>query len=330
MSSSFMSIFSVEPQTLAILASLESQLIEVDTSEGLDSPDWVPLTPADGIELKDLWLVEWESNVNQALFLMDSQHSAKIWNDRDSEFLPNIKRLKEPLCRNLANLILIELSAFQAYWPRKKGETKFRGLFFSDGPLERFLEKTSKSFNLPDSTGRQFREKMKSIQHDLFYSGKIPPTTEFQDWRLGGLGVGISYPFWDGLFEPGRMPENEAVIFRGISSLGTGITLFRKFDPSKKNEVLAGGGGLITLGQERTFPRDFFRNPELISVSAAKLEVMIQEVILQNPAGKEILKDILTSLGQVIQFLTSQCESFRNSVNLLTISQERLKAKLRG
>lgn len=336
---SLFSSFVLDHMALSFLASLQFQLIERDTEEGFDAPEWVALCPMDSVERKSLWTVEWEDSVRVALTLIEPQpkpHS-KIWNDRRPEFKEEMIRLRDPTNRALVNLILLELAAFDSYWPTKKGQRDYRGLFFTGNVLENFFEALCPQFGFPHSYAGYLRKAIKAVQKEIFSQSRLVENTEFRDWKLGPLSMGIAAPVWQGLFEGAPNSSKDLPVYRGISSMGTGLALNTEFCPQKEKHILAGGGAILAMGMGTHVPRASLLIAESLSVTAAKLEILIREILLKTAKGREILAEILTLQERTIKFLeeciSSQKEknemteilAMQQAVTILTVSFSRIR-----
>ncbi|MBF0502707.1 MAG: hypothetical protein HQM09_21415 [Candidatus Riflebacteria bacterium] len=337
MQPSFISWFTLDSVALSTLASLEVHLIELDIAKGVDSPDWAALCPADSNEKKGLWVVEWDSSTRKGLSLLNPKDHPGIWSDRKPEFIRQVEQLHEPRNRHLAGLVLLELAAFDAYWPLKREKGDYQGLFIDENAVASFFELKSSQLGFSNSFVKQIRELVRSTHAAIAKRCPLTEPQEIKDWKLTSLALGISSPFWKGLFETGSTFSNDNSIYKGISSIGAGFATTSEFGLSSASPVIAGGGMIPALGIKSELPRHSLLTPESISLSAAKLEVMMKEFILKTPQGKETRKEVLAYQSNAIKFLTAQLplhktggtisisNDIRQTIDILSVSLSRLQ-----
>ena len=273
-------------------------------------------------EKKSKWLSDWNLSINSYLKNTLNNSDIQIFNKcNDKELLERIKVDSE---NNVWKyMVFLECVLFSAYFPFKEDAKQFKGLKMSKKPKHEMLEKIAKDFLGVDAKYISLFEKAfeKSIKRMSNYWIKVGGASLV----IVALTLIAIFTFQYeilGLFAA-EGTSGAALITSGLAALGGGAVAAGGGGVAVGTPVFVGGG--ILLGSAVGVPSGFIvataTNSKLFLSQAARMEVVLKEIVLA------IQKD--TAYFQKILFnLQSQTASLTAELQRLKIDEEDNKKKI--
>lgn len=264
-------------------------------------------------EKKSEWLSDWNQSIT--LYLKDTLNikDIKIFNKcNDYELLECIKVDSE---NNVWKyMVLLECVLFSAYFPFKKEDTKkYKGLKMSTKPKHEMLEKIAKDI----------------LEVDVKYIGLFEKAFEKSIKRMSNfwIKVGIvslsivalaliaiftfQYEILGLVAAEGA--SGAAVITSGLAALGGGAVAAGGGGVALGTAVFVGGG--ILLGSAVGVPSGLIvataTNSKLFLSQAAKMEVVLKEIVLAIQKDTAYFQKILLNLQSQTASLTAELQRLK-------------------
>lgn len=264
-------------------------------------------------EKKSKWLSDWNLSIN--LFLKDTLNikDIQIFNKcNDNELL---KRIKDDSENNVWKyMVLLECVLFSAYFPFKKEDTKkYKGLKMRKKPKHEILEKIAKDFLGVDTKYIGLFEKAfeKSIKRMSNYWIKVGVVSLV----IVALTLIAIFTFQYeilGLFAA-EGTSGASVITSGLAALGGGAVAAGGGGVAAGTAVFVGGG--ILLGSAVGVPSGFIvataTNSKLFLSQAAKMEVVLKEIVLAIQKDTAYFQKVLLNLQSQTALLTAELQRLK-------------------
>lgn len=267
------------------------------------------------IEIKNDWLSEWNKSIRT--YLRDTLHinNIQIFNSFTTD---NV--LKECISHADSNnnvwkyMVLLECVLFSGYYPFKKEDTKkYKGLSMSKQAKRDVLEKIAKDYLEVDP---------KYI--DLFRKAFENSIKRMSNYWLKVLGVSLgvialvliailTYQYEIlGLFAA-EGTSGAAAITSGLAALGGGAIAAGGGGVAAGTAVFVGGG--ILLGTAVGIPSGLFvataTNSKLVLSQAAKMEVVLKEIVLAIQKDTAYFQKVLLNLQEQTSALTAELQKMK-------------------
>lgn len=264
-------------------------------------------------EKKSKWLSDWNQSIN--LYLKDTLNikDIHIFNKcNDKKLLECIKVDSE---NNVWKyMVLLECVLFSAYFPFKKEDTKkYKSLKMAKKPKHEMLEKIAKDFLGVDSKYIKLFEKAfeKSIKRMSNYWMKVVGVS------LGIVALALiaiftfQYEILGLVAAEGA--SGAALITSGLAALGGGAVAAGGGGVAAGTAVFVGGG--ILLGSAVGVPSGFIvataTNSKLFLSQAAKMEVVLKEIVLAIQKDTAYFQKILLNLQSQTASLTAELQRLK-------------------
>lgn len=264
-------------------------------------------------EKKSEWLSDWNLSINSYLKNTLNINDFQIFNKcNDNELLERIKVDSE---NNVWKyMVLLECVLFSAYFPFKKEDAKkYKGLKMSKKPKHEMLEKIAKVFLGVDAKYIRLFEKAfeKSIKRMSNY------------WiKVFGVSIGIVVITLIAIFTfqyellgivAAEGTSGAALITSGLAALGGGAVAAGGGGVAVGTAVFVGGG--ILLGSAVGVPSGFIvataTNSKLFLTQAAKMEVVLKEIVLAIQKDTAYFQKILLNLQSQTASLTAELQRLK-------------------
>ncbi len=289
-------------------------------------------------QLKAQWHRAWREQVEGGFSAMEPERRPRIWNKDELEFREQAVLLRKSSNRLPAGLILLELAAFEAYWPFTKGERSFKGLTLVSGAHESFLERVSRDLGFPQGQGKELRKSIESSQKAISHFWYKLGAGVMAGMGLGALAFGIAAPFIGGLIGGAMGLSGAAATSAGLAFLGGGSIAAGGFGMAGGMAVIVGGGAMLGVSTGAAGGRVLASiTSETTLLASAKLEVVLREFVLQGQSDMAHIQEILLAQRRTIQALEEEVdrlrlageasdkrlEELRKSVKLMRTAHER-------
>jgi len=304
-----------------LLASLQRRLIAQDI-EATENTAWFSDNQNELKEKKERWLDQWERIVENGFSQM--QPAPILWKSETEGFnqaLSTLRNDHDPLKRGL---ILLELAAFDAYWPFEKHQMDYKGLALTPAKHESFLKEVSLSLGFASDRAVELRSALVSTQKSLsgyWYKVFLGLVAGL---GVGALTLGLAAPFIATAIGGFMGLSGAAAYSAGLAALGGGAIAAGGFGMSGGMVVLVGGGAILFAGLGGAGGRIAVSMTAASALlSAAKLEVILKEFILQGQKDMAKVQEILLAQRRCIQELENELDRLRvaGSTNSERISE---------
>lgn len=264
-------------------------------------------------EKKSEWLSDWNLSISSYLKNTLNINNIQFFNKcNDNELLERIKVDSE---NNVWKyMVLLECVLFSAYFPFKKEDAKkYKGLKMSKKPKHEMLEKIAKVFLGVDAKYIRLFEKAfeKSIKRMSNYWIKVV-----------GVSIGIVALTLIAIFTfqyellgivAAEGTSGAALITSGLAALGGGAVAAGGGGVAVGTAVFVGGG--VLLGSAVGVPSGFIvataTNSKLFLSQAAKMEVVLKEIVLAIQKDTAYFQKILLNLQSQTASLTAELQRLK-------------------
>jgi len=282
--------FALDANQYAVLASLQAGLIEADLrsrSRGLFA--W-----RDTLPKRNRWYPQWRRVVEQgwrdAFPEEDRPHFLKPDSPDFQAALARAKRSPNPFA---AELIALELAAFEAYWPLETLSGGWLRALRSGGPprlsdaaREQYFAAADALLGLSAGFVSELRRDLKATARELERYWLQLGLRVVPGVAVGTLTLGIAAPFIGGLVGGAMGLSGAVAVKAGLAALGGGALAAHGLGIAGGASVLVGGGallgglsgGALALRHDAGLARGL--SPEQVTLAAVKLEVFLRSVVL--------------------------------------------------
>jgi len=290
-------MFGLTTEQSRIMYSIQYQLIKADIS--LTADDF-------NKEKKEKWLKKWVNSVGDLLKQSPEQNSSApnglIKEEKDLMDLIE-ENLKKTEVKTPYYLILLELTLFGAYYPLDTGQNPDKGLKFKvDKDL---LARYAKAMKIDP----EYIEKFESG-----YKKSIKGISKYWEKILigGGIGAilvaitfGFATPAIAAMFAPVGL-YGAAATSAGLAAIGGGAIAAGGLGMAGGIAVIIGGGALLGGILGTVTGRVIAENPRFVMSQAAKMEVVMKEIVLLGQKDIRLAQELLKEQRQAISDLEQE------------------------
>lgn len=305
--------FSLDTNAMSVLTSLQAAMIEQDI-ENTDANYFL----SDTLTAKRIWYLKWLRLVKAGF--ADLPHAVRpafytIESDSFHSAVASLSQCSNPFVREL---IVLELAAFEAYWPinaEKKGWASKIGDLTEIMPslskelVAYSLENASRQLGLPDNKGALLRSELQSVNRSL--SGYWQSVAIIAG--VGAVGAaltfGIAAPFIGVAIGHTMGLAGAAAIKAGLAAIGCGAIASGGMGIAGGTAVIVGGGALLGMGVGSSVAA--MMNPAGALIQAVKIEVFLRCVVAEYKNAGQIVKDVLGQLETSITSMNYELNSAR-------------------
>ena len=309
--------FSLDANAMAVMVSLQSAMIEQDI-RSTRAGDFF----GDSLRPKRTWYLEWLGLLKEGFANLPEAVRPALYPIESGSFHSALERLSQ--CSNpfARELILLELAAFEPYWPLTAGEKgwaqKVRDLTkstpsLSSELLARSLENASRRLGLPENKGSLLRSELHSVNRSLSGYWKNIAIIAGVGTVAGALTFGIAAPIIGGLIGHSMGLAGAAAVKAGLAAMGGGAIACGGMGVAGGTAVIFGGGALLGIGVGDSVAATI--NPVSALIQAVKIEVFLRCVVAGHENAKQVVKDVLCQLRTSITRMDDELKSVRLNPN---------------
>ena len=309
--------FSLDANAMAVMVSLQSAMIEQDI-RSTRAGDFF----GDSLRPKRTWYLEWLGLLKEGFANLPEAVRPALYPIESGSFHSALERLSQ--CSNpfARELILLELAAFEPYWPLTAGEKgwaqKVRDLTkstpsLSSELLARSLENASRRLGLPENKGSLLRSELHSVNRSLSGYWKNIAIIAGVGTVAGALTFGIAAPIIGGLIGHSMGLAGAAAVKAGLAAMGGGAIACGGMGVAGGTAVIFGGGALLGIGVGDSVAATI--NPASALIQAVKIEVFLRCVVAGHENAKQVVKDVLCQLRTSITRMDDELKSVRLNPN---------------
>ncbi len=311
-------MFGLTLDQTVIMHSIQYHLVIADVDQTTDT---------EKKQKKRKWLENWEKSINTIL----KSESANSKGEAD-RIINNQVNMKSFISANQKSteiktpyyMILLEVSLFSAYFPLDGDKKKYKGLKFKRN--KSLLEHYAGALKVDGALIEKYINKYKSAIKGLtgywkkvLISGGIGAivvaiTGGFAAPAIGGaLGTALS----------GGTLFGAAAVSSGLAALGGGAIAAGGMGIAGGIAVIVGGGVVLGGALGSTTGRLLVANPTFILSEAAKLEVVMREIVLLGQKDIRLAQELIKEQRKAINKL-------ENEVIELSADREKNKERIKN
>src|SRR5262245_58731706 len=300
--------FALDSRSLSVLASLQSLLVENDIERTV-STAWRGDNASELKDLKRRWHDLWRHEVETGFAKLTSVPRPTLWSAGSDDLGGELRRLRESADRLPAGLVLLELATFDAYWPMNADQKEFKGLSFAREAHDACLDAVSSDLGFPAGRARELRDAVVSAQKSIGgYRFKLGVGI-LAGLGLGALTFGLAAPFIAGAIGGAMGLGGAAALNAGLAAVGGGAVAAGGLGMTGGLVALVGGGALLGMGTGGIAGRVVAgMTAQTVLLSAAKVEVVLREFILQGQRDIAKVQTILCAQRRTIQALEEEVD----------------------
>ncbi len=309
--------FSLDTNAMSVLTSLQAAMIEQDI-ENTKAGNFF----SDSLASKRIWYLKWLKLVCAGFANLPEAVRPALYPLESNSFHSALESL--PQCSNpfVRELIVLELAAFEAYWPLTAGERGWAQRMhdltkiipsLSKELVAQSLENASHQLGLPKDRGSLLRSELQSVNRSLSGYWKSVAVIAGVGAVGGALTFGIAAPLIGGLIGHTMGLAGAAAVKAGLAAMGGGAIVSGGMGIAGGTAVIFGGGAVLGMGVASSVAATM--NPASVLMQAVKIEVFLRCVVAEYDNAKQVVKDVLRQLEISITSMDVELKSARLNQN---------------
>ena len=308
--------FALDAVSCGVLASLQSELIREDVEEEWRGRHLVArITGQDSVQQKKDWHREWRAVVEQGFAAFPEADRPVILDARAPELASATQHVKAGSNPFAAELVLLELAAFEAYWPfapQRKGLAL--GLRAALRPRlhasvrERALRRAGERLGTGAELGPALRSQLEREGRHLAGSRRATraAAAALAGMAVGTLALGLAAPFLAGVIGHAMGLHGLAAVSAGLAALAGGALAHGALGLAGGATVLVGGGALLGLGAGAGTAWVAQATSASVLVAGAKIDVFLRAIVQGRHHDSIVAHEILGELRKSVDGLRAE------------------------
>ncbi len=306
--------FALDAVSCGVLASLQSELIREDVEEEWRGRHIVArVTGQDSVQQKKDWHRDWRAVVEQGFAAFPETDRPAILDARAPELASAIQHVRSGSNPFAAELVLLELAAFEAYWPfapHRKGVAV--GLRAALRPRlhasvrERALRRAGERLGTGPELGPALRTRLEREGRHLAGSRRAPAAAALAGVAVSGLALGLAAPFLAGVIGHAMGLHGLAAVSAGLAALAGGALAHGALGLAGGATVLVGGGALLGLGAGAGTAWVAEATSASVLVAGAKIDVFLHAIVQGRHRDGTIAREIVDELRKSVEGLRAE------------------------
>jgi len=309
-----LSRFALDAAGSSLLATLQNDLIQADLRQA-PPRSWLGGSPLDR---KKAWHREWRRIVSEGFREFPKGERPAVL-ELDAAALGDLaQRVREGPNSFAPDLVLLELAAFEAYWPFSRGQLRWysrlrRPPRLDAGIRSEKLAAASLLLGRPGDYATGLRKQLGAVDRSLSGFWKTALAGAFVGTAVGALTFGIAAPFVAGLVSQALGIVGAAAMNAGLAAIGGGAIAAAGLGVAEGTAVLVGGGALLGgLGAgSGAASLSAAASRATMLISCTKIEVFLREVVLGQHEDRETFREVFDELLAARDRLAESLEAFR-------------------
>ena len=298
--------FVLDGPACGALASLEAELVGEDVLAEAHAPGWrARLALRDGAAAQRDWLGRWRDVVERGFAAAGGGPDApRLVPPDDPGLAAALARVRANPNRFAAELVLLELAAFEAYWPLdedaardagalRRSLARLRAPSLRAEVRDTALRRAAQRLGLPEPLGVELRGDLEAAGRALAGPWRRVALGVAAGAAAGFLGFGLAAPFLALAAGKALGLAGAAAVKAGLAAVGGGAALAGAAGGlgAAGGGVLMGGGALLGVGVGEARP-----SPEAALIAGAKIEVFLRRIVVGRHADVPAARDVLLQL----------------------------------
>lgn len=306
-----LSHFALDADACTVLASLQAALVTDD----------IGATKAGGafdtLARKKAWFERWRGLVARGFGTFPDAHRPAIVDLGAAGFAAAADHVRSDGNAFAADLVLLELAAFEAYWPLEPADVGWRERLGLSPSLRRSvrsaaLASASLRLGRPREAGEALRRDLGAAMRDL--SGLWPKIAvgAAAGTAVGALTAGIAAPLAAPFVGKAVGAAGLMALKAGLAALGGHAVVAAGLGAAGGSVVVAGGGVLLGQGAAPAgLAGGAALTPASAILSSAKIEVFLRDIVGTRPAAAATVLPILAELQASVTRLREELPAYR-------------------
>jgi hypothetical protein len=305
-----LSSFALGPAGLTVLASLQAALVAND----------IGATRAggamDALARKKAWFERWRGLVVRGFSAFPEEDRPALVAPDSHEFAVELARVREDENPFARELILLELAAFEAYWPLDASDVGWRDRLGLGPSLARSvhgeaLESASLRMGLEADAGLSLRRALGRAMRAL--SGLWPKIAlgAAAGTALGAVTAGLAAPLAAPIVGKAVGATGLLALKAGLAALGGHAVVAAGLGAAGGGVLVAGGGALLGAGTPAAGGGAQALTPAGALLSSAKIEVFLRHIAASRPDASSTVLGIVAELEASLARLRAELPAFR-------------------
>ena len=306
-----LSHFALDADSCGLLASLQAALVADD----------IGATPAggrlDALGRKKAWLERWRLVVERGFAAFPERERPRLLDPGFEEFERSAERVRRGENIYSAELILLELAAFEAYWPLDPRDAGLRERLGLAPSLQRgvrtaALSRAALLLGLPADEGEALRDALVAASRELSGLWSKVFVGAAAGTALGVLTLGIAAPVAAGLVGKAVGAAGLLALKTGLAALGGHAVVGAGLGAAGGTALVVGGGALLGPSSARAGASAAAAlTPASALLSSAKIEVFLRRIVAGHHREPATFAAILLELQASVARLHDELPGFR-------------------
>jgi hypothetical protein len=304
-----LSYFALDADACTVLASLQAGLVADD----------IGATPAgrvlDTLGRKKAWYERWRLLVGRGFAAFPERERPRLVDPGAEELATTSARVLQAANPFAAELILLELAAFEAYWPLDPRDVALRDRLLLTPSLQRrvreaALARASTLLGLPAAEGEALRAALAGASRELSGLWSKVFVGAAAGTALGALTLGIAAPVAAAVVAKAVGAGGLLALKAGLAALGGHLVVGAGLGAASGTLVVMGGGALLGPGAAGV-PGGAALTPASALLSSAKIEVFLRRIVAERHRQAATFAAILAELHASVARLREELPAFR-------------------
>lgn len=307
MSGAIINEFGLTISQMRLMTSLQAMVVETDISFEKD----------EGMSLrKKRWLNEWKTAILNFLSHSGEGEFIRFCDKEELDRLIEEEKERLGASNSPLHLILLETILFEPFFPLSVEASKeYKGLRFCATFRKEYhntLEEIAGSLGIDKGLVRTYRKTYKASIDGIRGKKTKMLMGGLAGAALAVLTAGYAIPVIGVLFAPAGL-YGAAAVNAGLAALGGGALAVGGFGVAGGMAVIAGGGGILAAGIGTGLGRLFIGSPTFALTQAAKLEVVLKEIVLGQQRDVRFAQELIKEQRHAINRLEEEMLVFRSN-----------------
>ena len=258
-------------------------------------------------KIREEWLISWKENINGYIHSLPDGKNKNVITDENVLFNTLMKMSYKEQIRTPFYLMILELVLFRPYYEivdaEKADNEKWKNLEFDFDRIIEHYKNFCSLLGIDESYVSKFKDSFESAQK------RISGDSWFTWLFFGGIIVALLAFVFAGpiaaLFAANGL-HGAAAVAAGMAALGGGAIAAGGFGMAGGMAVIVGGGALLGIGAGAGAKMLFSCSPEITLSQAAKLEVVLKEIVLGYQHDIQLAQEILIKQQEQIGILKTE------------------------
>lgn len=313
-----LSHFALDADACGLLASLQAALVAEDIGATTARGRFDPLAR------KKAWYERWRLLVERGFAAFAEHERPRLLDPREQELAAAAARVRRSTNPFAAELVLLELAAFEAYWPLEPRDAGLRDRLGLAPSLQAdvraaALGRAATLLGLPAEEGEEMRRALAASSRALSGLWSKLAVGAAAGTAVGAFTFGLAAPVAVAVL---GKAAGLVALKAGLAALGGHAIVGASLGAAGGTVLVVGGGALLGSGPDRAAGSAL--TPAAALLSGAKIEVFLRRVVAGRHRDAPTFASVLDELRASLARLREELPAFRlDPAHTTTQIQER-------